>query len=195
MHILAVDIGTTAMKMGVFKAEEDSSKDSLELRRQFSKEYQINTYRDGLFSDIEPEKWQKAFLDGCTDLEDLLVHVDAVALSGTTPGFTVMDKAGNPLNPAILMLDQRSRLQAREIIEAVVVVNTDMHHLFLGLPVAQLAVSPFVPAVGKALDVKARDLGMRIAPGAYVHLPPNIAGFVGSDHVSWFAPDWLRVDR
>ena len=119
MHILAVDIGTTAMKMGVFKAEDDSSKDSLELLRQFSREYAINTYKDGLFSDIEPEKWQKAFLDGCKDLEDLLSHVDAVALSGTTPGFTVMDKAGNALYPAILMLDQRSRQQAREIIEAV----------------------------------------------------------------------------
>ena len=115
MHILSVDIGTTAMKMGVFEAEDDSVK----LLRQFSREYAINTYKDGLFSDIEPEKWQKAFLDGCKDLEDLLQHVDAVALSGTTPGFTVMDKAGNALYPAILMLDQRSRQQAREIIEAV----------------------------------------------------------------------------
>lgn len=71
-----------------------------------------------------------------------------------------------------------------EIVEAVVVGNTTMHHLFLGLPVRQLALSPFVPAVSRALDIKARDLGLHIAPGAYVHLLPNIAGFVGADHVA-----------
>ena len=71
-----------------------------------------------------------------------------------------------------------------DIVEAVVVGNTAMHHLFLGLPVRQLALSPFVPAVSGALDVKVRDLGLHIAPGAYVHLLPNIAGFVGADHVA-----------
>ena len=35
-----------------------------------------------------------------------------------------------------------------------------------------------------ALDIKARDLGLRIAPGAYLHLLPNIAGYVGADHVA-----------
>jgi len=32
--------------------------------------------------------------------------------------------------------------------------------------------------------VKARDVGLRLAPGAYVHLLPNIGGFVGADHVA-----------
>jgi len=71
-----------------------------------------------------------------------------------------------------------------DIVEAVVVGNTAMHHLLLRLPVEQLALSPYVPAVREALDIKARDMGLRIAPGAYVHLLPNIAGFVGSDHVA-----------
>ncbi|MDD3628179.1 MAG: ASKHA domain-containing protein [Actinomycetota bacterium] len=71
-----------------------------------------------------------------------------------------------------------------EILETVVVGNTAMHHLFLRLPVKQLAFSPFVPAVSLALEVRARDLGLNIAPGAYVYLMPNIAGFVGADHVS-----------
>jgi uncharacterized 2Fe-2S/4Fe-4S cluster protein (DUF4445 family) len=71
-----------------------------------------------------------------------------------------------------------------EILETVVVGNTVMHHLFLRLPVKQLAFSPFVPAVSLALEVRARDLDLNIAPGAYVYLMPNIAGFVGADHVS-----------
>ncbi len=74
--------------------------------------------------------------------------------------------------------------RTEEIVEAVIVGNTAMHHLLLGLPVDQLARAPFVPAVREALDVKARDAGLHIAPGAYVHLLPNIAAFVGADHVA-----------
>jgi len=72
----------------------------------------------------------------------------------------------------------------REVVEAVVVGNTAMHHLFLGLPVSQLGAAPYVPAESAALDVKARDVGLDIAEGAYVHLLPNVAGFVGADHVA-----------
>ncbi len=70
------------------------------------------------------------------------------------------------------------------ILEAVVVGNTALHHFVLGLPVTQLVAAPFIPAVSHALDIKSRDIGLRIAPGAYVHLLPNIAGFVGADHVA-----------
>jgi len=115
MRILSVDIGTTSMKMGVF----DEREDSVALVRQFSQEYPINTYNDGLYSDIEPEKWQQAFISGCKALGDLLATVDVIALSGTTPGFTAMDAEGRPLYPAILMLDQRSRQQAQHIIDVV----------------------------------------------------------------------------
>jgi sugar (pentulose or hexulose) kinase len=115
MRILGVDIGTTSMKMGVFDEEDDS----VVLVRQFSQEYTINTYNDALFSDIEPEKWQQAFIAGCKALGELLATVDVISLSGTTPGFTAMDKEGRPLYPAILMLDQRSRQQARHIIDVV----------------------------------------------------------------------------
>jgi uncharacterized 2Fe-2S/4Fe-4S cluster protein (DUF4445 family) len=59
-----------------------------------------------------------------------------------------------------------------------------MHHLFLKLPVEQLSLAPYVPGVGTALDVKARDVGLHIAPGGYIHLLPNIAGYVGADHVA-----------
>jgi uncharacterized 2Fe-2S/4Fe-4S cluster protein (DUF4445 family) len=85
-----------------------------------------------------------------------------------------------------LAIDLCAEVDARpeEIVEAVVVGNTAMHHLFLRLPAEQLALSPYVPAVRGALDVKARDVGLCIAPGAYVHLLPNIAGFVGADHVA-----------
>jgi len=78
---------------------------------------------------------------------------------------------------------QASR-EVADIADAVVVGNTAMHHLFLGLPVRQLGQAPFVAAENAALDLKARDVGLELAPGAYVHLLPTVAGFVGADHVA-----------
>ena len=88
------------------------------------------------------------------------------------------------LNKLILDLCAPIEAEPEEILEVVAVGNTAIHHLLLRLPVAQLATSPFLPAISDALDIKTRDLGLRVATGAYVHLLPNIAGFVGADHVA-----------
>jgi uncharacterized 2Fe-2S/4Fe-4S cluster protein (DUF4445 family) len=88
------------------------------------------------------------------------------------------------LNKLTVDLCSEVEAEPEEIVEAVVVGNTAMHHLFLRLPVEQLGLSPYVPAVREALDVKARNIGLHISPGAYVHMLPNIAGFVGADHVA-----------
>jgi len=80
-----------------------------------------------------------------------------------------------------------------QIVAACVVGNTAMHHLLLGLPVRQLATSPFVPATARALDVPATDLGLDLAPGASVLLPPCVSGFVGADHVAMVLAAGLDV--
>jgi uncharacterized 2Fe-2S/4Fe-4S cluster protein (DUF4445 family) len=54
----------------------------------------------------------------------------------------------------------------------------------LRLPVRQLSSAPYVPAVRGAVDIKAREIGLELAPGACLHLLPNIAGYVGADHVA-----------
>jgi uncharacterized 2Fe-2S/4Fe-4S cluster protein (DUF4445 family) len=64
-----------------------------------------------------------------------------------------------------------------------IVFNTAMHHIFLGLNPIYIGRSPFIPAVQRSLDIKARDLGIRINPGAYIHVLPIEAGFVGADNV------------
>ena len=85
-----------------------------------------------------------------------------------------------------MVADLTSQVSAStsRVVEYVVVGNTAMHHLFLGLPVRQLGLAPYVAAINEALDVKARDLGLPSSGGAYVHLLPNVAGFVGADHVA-----------
>jgi uncharacterized 2Fe-2S/4Fe-4S cluster protein (DUF4445 family) len=88
------------------------------------------------------------------------------------------------LNGAVAKMCGEVDAEPAEVVEAVVVGNTAMHHSFLQLPIEQLAMAPYIPAVTSALDVKARELGLKIATGAYVHLLPNIAGYVGADHVA-----------
>ena len=72
----------------------------------------------------------------------------------------------------------------QQIVEAVFVGNTAMHHLFAGLPVHQLGASPYVPVIGESFELPATALGLSLARGATVYLPPNIAGYVGADHVA-----------
>lgn len=78
----------------------------------------------------------------------------------------------------------RAGYEVTDIQEAVVGGNTAMHHLLLGLGVAQLARAPYVPALTGPVQIKSRELGMRLAPGAYVHVLPCVAGYVGGDHVA-----------
>jgi len=71
-----------------------------------------------------------------------------------------------------------------QVAEGCIVGNTAMHHLLLGLPGRQLSQAPFVAATSSAVEVRARDIGLHIAPDARMFVPPNIGGFVGADHVA-----------
>jgi len=88
------------------------------------------------------------------------------------------------INDAARELCETHSLSPDQIADVVVAGNTVMHHLFLQLPVDYLGAVPFVAASGNAMDVKARDIGIKAAPGAYVHAIANIAGFVGGDHTA-----------
>jgi uncharacterized 2Fe-2S/4Fe-4S cluster protein (DUF4445 family) len=115
--------------------------------------------------------------------EDIISRMTAV-ITKPDEGMQVTKFAVEGINELITHLCAEVSANRDEIVDAVVVGNTAMHHLFLGLPVRQLALSPFVPAANRAVDVKASDIGLSIASGAYVHLLSNIAGFVGADHVA-----------
>jgi len=77
----------------------------------------------------------------------------------------------------------RAGIRRSDIIDMAVVGNTCMHHIFLNIDPQYLGKTPFSPSVQHSLDIKARDLGLKIAPGAYVHVLPIEAGFVGADNV------------
>ena len=102
-----------------------------------------------------------------------------------TDGRAVLQaRVADTLNRLVAELCAEAGAAQAQVADAVIVGNTAMHHLFAGLPVEQLGRAPYVPAISDPLDVPARDLGLELARGAYVHLPSNIAGFVGADHVA-----------
>lgn len=109
--ILAVDVGTSAFKLGVFSA-------GLEKRCEARRDYAPHLYGRGR-ADIEPERWWQAWRECCGELAGALDDVAVISLSVTTPGLTPMAVDGSALGPAILFLDGRSRAQSAAIRHAV----------------------------------------------------------------------------
>ena len=70
------------------------------------------------------------------------------------------------------------------IAEVAVVGNSVMQHLLLGLPLDSLASAPYRPYILHDTDILCSDLGLKMAFGARLYVGPDIAGFVGSDHVA-----------
>jgi uncharacterized 2Fe-2S/4Fe-4S cluster protein (DUF4445 family) len=78
-------------------------------------------------------------------------------------------------------------IEATDILELVLVGNTVMHHLLLGIDPVELGGAPFALAVDGPLDLKARDLGLTaVHRAARVHVLPCIAGHVGADNTAVF---------
>ena len=71
-----------------------------------------------------------------------------------------------------------------QIVDAVVVGNTAMHHFVTGMPVRQLGEAPYVACVSDPVLARAEEIGLQLDRGATLYMPPNIAGYVGADHVA-----------
>ena len=77
----------------------------------------------------------------------------------------------------------KANIEAEDILELCIVGNTVMHHIFLNVSPEAIGVSPFVPAIQAAVDVKAAELGIKVNECGNVHILPIEAGFVGADNV------------
>ena len=115
--------------------------------------------------------------------EDLMSRV---SYAMTNPdGTNKMHKAMiEALNKLATQITQQVGLTSRDIHDAVFVGNTTMAHLFLGIDPSELGGAPFALATRDAVDLKARELGLKFHKGAYLHLLPAEAGHVGADNVA-----------
>ncbi len=77
-----------------------------------------------------------------------------------------------------------NRIPSQQIYEMVVVGNTVMTSLFLGLDTTHLAYGPFVPPFRGPIEVSADYLNLRLPPQSIIHILPNIAGYVGADAIA-----------
>jgi uncharacterized 2Fe-2S/4Fe-4S cluster protein (DUF4445 family) len=88
------------------------------------------------------------------------------------------------INELARLAVNRASVALDDVLDAVLVGNPVMHHLFLGLDPVELGGAPFAPAVASALDLKARDLGLKLGATARVHVLPCLAGHVGADSLA-----------
>ncbi|HQY92694.1 ASKHA domain-containing protein, partial [Caldilinea sp.] len=115
--------------------------------------------------------------------EDLMSRISYVLMNddGAEKMHDAIIKA---LNKLAAQAAHTAGLKLRDIHEMVVAGNTTMIHLFLGVDPRELGGTPFALANRDAMDIKARDLGLRLHPAANVHVLPAEAGHVGADNVA-----------
>lgn len=115
--------------------------------------------------------------------EDVMARIN-YAMTKPNGAYELRQVVLDQLNQTAGSLCKQASRDIEDVADVVLVGNTAMHHLVLGLPVSQLGLAPYIPAEYDAIDIGAKMFGLQTSPGAYVHLLPNIAGFVGADHVA-----------
>jgi sugar (pentulose or hexulose) kinase len=108
--ILALDVGTSGLRAGVFSP-------ALDQRAVTAQHYEIHVAQGR--AEGRPEDWWAAIAAACARLQGQLDEVGVIATSVTTPGLTPMAADGTALGPAIHMMDGRSHAQAAAIRAAV----------------------------------------------------------------------------
>jgi uncharacterized 2Fe-2S/4Fe-4S cluster protein (DUF4445 family) len=88
------------------------------------------------------------------------------------------------LNQHVAEVCRASGVLPKWIYKAVVVGNTCMHHLLLGIDPSHVGLAPYAPVMRHAAVLPARDVPLKIAPEGRVCLLPLVAGFVGADAVA-----------
>jgi len=110
-YILAVDLGTTAIKVILFGIDGQIIADS-------TQEYQLLT-PDELSVELEVETYWQAFKQGVTEiLKKSKVNpdkVDSIGISAQGETLILVDEKGVPLDNAIVWLDNRAQEEAKEL--------------------------------------------------------------------------------
>lgn len=88
------------------------------------------------------------------------------------------------LNQHVEEIVRQSGVLAKWIYKVVVVGNTCMHHVLLGIDPSYVGLAPYAPVMRHPLVLPARELFLKVNPEARVCLLPIVAGFVGADAVA-----------
>jgi uncharacterized 2Fe-2S/4Fe-4S cluster protein (DUF4445 family) len=88
------------------------------------------------------------------------------------------------INRLIQGLIKTSGVPRQHIYETVVVGNTVMTSLFLGLDTTHLAYGPFVPPIKGPTEISTQQIDLNLPSQGLVHVLPSVAGYVGADAIA-----------
>ncbi|MGB5889575.1 MAG: ASKHA domain-containing protein, partial [Thermoanaerobaculia bacterium] len=109
---------------------------------------------------------------------------------------TLQRLALETLNDILSDLYRQSGVSRENVYEALLVGNSTMLHLFLGVDARSISVAPFVPVFDEAVELAATEVGLSIHPEGRVGTLPLIGAYVGADTVAGIhATDLARDDR
>ena len=94
---------------------------------------------------------------------------------------TLRVRALNAINDFVKEACEQAEIKPEHIYKIVIVGNTCMHHIMLGVDVTYVGLAPYAPVIRDSLAVPARDLPLKRAVNAQVCFLPIVAGFVGAD--------------
>ncbi len=99
------------------------------------------------------------------------------------------------LNNLVERCCSASKVPLENVYEVMAVGNTAMHHFMFGLESRSLALAPYNPVTALPLSFKSSATGLNIAKEGYHSSLPNVAGFVGADHIAvLLAANVLEMD-
>lgn len=147
-YLLTLDVGTTAVKAGVFSQE-------LYPEGFVIKEYTLYTPEKGIV-ELDPKIYWESAADAIREVVELskINTYDIAAITCTTQGETLIpvDKEGNPLRNAIVWLDSRSEKESEYITKE---FTKEIFYSVTGIP----EVSPLCP-ISKVLWLKNNQPGI-----------------------------------
>lgn len=127
----------------------------------------------GVYSSLNPQSNYGA---------DVITRIDYTLNSSGLAQMT--DLIRDEINNMINYFCQNYKIAAKNIYEIDIVGNTVMMHIFAGLPVKNIALSPFIPVVCRKIEFTAKDIGINICSRGKIVILPTISGYVGADAIA-----------
>ncbi len=97
---------------------------------------------------------------------------------------TLRARVLNQINDFIKQACDSAGVSAGHIYKIVIVGNTCMHHIFLGIDTSYVGLAPYAPVEREAIVIPASELPLKSAVNAQVCFLPIVAGFVGADTIA-----------
>lgn len=101
----------------------------------------------------------------------------------------------NGVNEAIESMTEKNGFDLKNIYKLIIVGNTTMLHLFLGVCPQSIAIAPFSPVFVDKIELRAKDLGLKTNENAIVKVLDGISSYVGADIVAGIVTTEIHKEK